>query len=128
MSDSYADMLRQLMGGAGSSLGGIGAGLGSPAQQGVLQGISDNTAGTWANIQRSQEAQFSSIPYRQMAARIQLTGEQMQNAGQGMFTQAVAQEYAGMQQDFARAQAYLGQVYGLYGKAYDPDMEMDIGL
>ena len=122
MSDSLREMYERLLGGIGS----LGS---SPAQQGTLQGITaNNTASHYAGIQRSQEAQFSSIPYRQMLGRIQVTGPEIANAGQGMFAQAVAQEYAGLQQDFARAQQYLGQIYGLYGKAYDPDMEMDIGL
>lgn len=86
-----------------------------------------NRCYTAADLQRSQE-----VEWRQMSARVQLSGEQIaaaQNAQAGAFSQAVANQQFQTAEQWRRymMQAF-NEPYGKWKEPIDPDLELDEGL
>lgn len=83
-----------------------------------------------ADMQNEQRRQ-QELAWRQVSARIQLTGEQIEDSrnNQGAFTQAYANEQQRVRDDWTR---YMMQQAGIsdiaYKKCIDPDLELDEGL
>lgn len=81
-----------------------------------------SVAGTYAGIERSRYPEFSS--------RIQISQEVIDDSRNqsGAFSCAIAEEWARtvaeMRQDFSK----VAGIYDMNYHAWDPDMEMDIGL